>query len=92
MSKTTQEIRKAAFKAFIDQAEQDGFSLLDDELNRLVFTGGWDAHAEHTAAIRAKADALVVALTEGEDDYDGLVYYEYAAELAALKTALEVVK
>jgi len=40
------------------------------------------------AAIRTAAEALVAALTQESDDYDGLVYYEYAKELADLQTAL----
>ena len=44
--------------------------------------------AEQAAAIRTAAEALVAALTKESDDYDGLVYYEYAKELAGLQMAL----
>lgn len=44
--------------------------------------------AEQAAHIRTAAEALVAALTKESDDYDGLVYYEYAKELADLQMAL----
>ena len=44
--------------------------------------------AEQAERIRTAAEALVAALTQESDDYDGLVYYEYAKELADLQMAL----
>lgn len=43
---------------------------------------------EQAEQIRTAAEALVAALTQESDDYDGLVYYEYAKELADLQMAL----
>lgn len=37
-------------------------SVEDDLANRSLFAGGWNAHAEHTAAIREKAEVLVAKL------------------------------
>ncbi len=49
---------------------------------------GWNAHAEHTAAIREKAMALVERIAEIEE-YDHVEYPELVDELTALKAALE---
>lgn len=45
-------------------------------------------YSAHESAIRTAAAALVAALTKEPDDYDGLVYYEYAKELSNLQEAL----
>jgi hypothetical protein len=58
-------------------------------LENLVKKATASANAiEQAAAIRTAAEALVTALTDEEDNYDGLVYYEYAKELADLQMAL----
>lgn len=76
---------------YCDQLQRDIRRDIPDEtmLENLVKKATASANAiEQAAAIRTAAEALVTALTDEEDNYDGLVYYEYAKELAALKAVL----
>lgn len=76
---------------YCHQLQRDTRRDIPDEtmLENLVKKATVSANAiEQAAAIRTAAEALVTALTDEEDNYDGLVYYEYAKELAALKAVL----
>ena len=66
------------YAALFEEAESEVVREITKELNA----------AEQAEQIRTEAEALVAALTKESDDYDGLVYYEYAKELADLQMAL----
>lgn len=63
------------------------------------FAAGWNAHAEHTAAIREKAEALVAALYGAMSSYAGesddpcerdeIFIDNFEEELTALKAELD---
>jgi len=70
-------------------ADKPYAELLDDHEGEVVREVTAIANAaEQAEQIRTAAEALVAALTKEPDDYDGLVYYEYAKELADLQMAL----
>lgn len=66
------------YAALFEEAESEVVREITKELNA----------AEQAANIRAAAEALVAALTDEDDNDDGLVYYAYAKELNNLKAAL----
>ena len=88
---TEQEIAdERAFLGLEDMSADDLYAALFEEAESEVvreITKELNA-AEQAEQIRTAAEALVAALTKESDDYDGLVYYEYAKELADLQMAL----